>query len=97
MHNVIPVLCTGELYVHTFLGLARYPSPHLLELGGDAELQLPISSFPLITNLDSAKCGLFPWGMLPGYAPSGVGDLVTVFSSYAKLFCLQMAVGKDQL
>lgn len=28
VHNVIPVLCPGEFYVHTFPGLARYPSPY---------------------------------------------------------------------
>lgn len=76
-------------------GLGSLPQSILLELGGDAELYLPVSSFPL--DLDSAKCGLFPWGTLPGYAPSGVGELGTAFSSYAELFCLQMAVGKDQL
>lgn len=53
-------------------------------------------SHPVILDLESAKHSLFLGGCFL-VTLSGVGDLVQPFSPYLGLFCLQMAVGKDQL
>lgn len=90
--SVSLVLHPGEL--HTHIPLAPLCTPACTP--GNAELQLPVSSCPVILHLESAEHDLFLGGCFP-VTLSGVGDLVRPFSPHVGIFCLQMAVGRDQL